>query len=110
MPDGVTVVPDLLPGNPGTPGFEVPAAPGAFCWVGWPCVVTPYAQAGGASATIAATATPLSSIFTRSSNAGYSTCAFSAKQLPATVVPHSLRAEDLRAPWFSEVWLYDFGL
>jgi hypothetical protein len=33
LPDGVIVGPDLLPGNPGTPGFDVPAAPGAFCWV-----------------------------------------------------------------------------
>jgi hypothetical protein len=33
LPDGETVGPDLLPGDPGTPGFEVPAVPGAFCCV-----------------------------------------------------------------------------
>ena len=35
-PDGVTVGPDLPPGSPGTPGFEVPAVPGAFSRVGRP--------------------------------------------------------------------------
>jgi hypothetical protein len=34
LPGGVTVGPDLLPGNPGTLGFEVPAMPGAFSRVG----------------------------------------------------------------------------
>jgi hypothetical protein len=34
LPDGVTVGPDLPPGNPGTPGFEVPAVRGAFSRVG----------------------------------------------------------------------------
>ena len=61
FPEGITVGPDLLPGNPGTPALEVPAVPGAFCPLGWPCVVTPCPQAGTASATMAATARPLTS-------------------------------------------------
>jgi hypothetical protein len=46
FPEGVTVGPDLLPGNPGTPGFDVPAAPGGLSWTGSPFVVTPCAQTG----------------------------------------------------------------
>ena len=63
FPEGITVGPDLLPGNPGTPALEVPAVPGAFCPLGWPCVVTPCDQAGTASATMTATARPLTSFF-----------------------------------------------
>ncbi|HEX4185723.1 MAG TPA: hypothetical protein VHY78_07670, partial [Stellaceae bacterium] len=63
FPEGVTVGPDLLPGNPGTPGFDVPAARGGLSWTGSPFVVTPCAQTGTASATIAATAIPPNSFF-----------------------------------------------
>jgi len=56
VPDGVTVGPDLLPGNPGKPGLEGPPPPDWFCWGDGPGVALVCDQAGIATATVAANA------------------------------------------------------
>ena len=63
MPDGVTVGPDLLPGNPGTPGLEGPPALAGFPWVDWPVIELVCDHAGMAIATIAANTRQLARFF-----------------------------------------------
>lgn len=73
VPEGVTVGPDLLPGNPGTPGLEGPPTLAGFPWGDWPVVVLGCDHAGMAIATIAATAMQLATLFITSAPAFIST-------------------------------------
>jgi hypothetical protein len=59
--EGATVAPDLLPGSPGTPGFDVPPVPGAEG--GTDCGVVLCAHDALVATSIATTTALLNNVF-----------------------------------------------